>query len=494
MSQLNFSLKDANLNLYPQSLFSCENYEIALVETNAGRKLAILMDSENLPQFIVEGNATSLNGHRLYFAPLNHHNMSILRKDFPWLNPSLLGLHTSAGMGDRMGLATPGHVRAVRATGSKVAPIFAQQSIREMWRTQRTPDDVMDDALWGILQEGWQEKAGADADHLKTPQDIDACLDAGYTFFTVDPGDHVHNINEKTSSAEITQLIALLPPQLQLKENRLLNSSVNIEGYKISFDETTLLMAMAKYGQAINHVVSMYQHLVTAANGRPFEFEISVDETELPTSHAEHFYIASELKRAGVEWVSLAPRYVGSFEKGVDYIGDLAEFEHDIAGHAAIAREFGPYKLSLHSGSDKYRIYSIAMQQTQGLVHLKTAGTSYLEALHTIAEVDTSLLKEIFEFARYRYPQDKKTYHVSARLEKAPLPDEVTNWNELIQQFDAREILHVTFGSVLTARKADNTSLFFDRINGLLKKNPEAYARNLEAHFIRHLTPFSTTY
>ncbi len=491
MNQPKFPLTSANLNLYPQSNFSCDQYEIALTETNNGRNLAILMDSADPLQFIVNGNATPLGNRHLFFGPLNHHNLKILRNDFPWLNPSLLGLRTSVGMGDRIGLATPGHVRAVRATGSQVAPIFAQQSIREMWRTQRTPDNVMDDAIWGILQEGWQEQAGADADHLKTPQDIDACLEAGYTFFTVDPGDHVHNINLKTSRSELAQLIENLPPHLQINQTHLLNKRFTIEGYKISFDETTLMMAMAKYGQAINHVIKMYLHLASASNGRPFEFEISVDETELPTTHAEHFYIASELNRAGVKWVSLAPRYVGRFEKGVDYIGDLVEFEQDIAGHAAIAREHGPYKLSLHSGSDKYRIYAIAMQQTEGLVHLKTAGTSYLEALHTIAELDTNLLKEIYEFARLRYPHDQKTYHVSALLEKAPLPDQVTNWVELIQQFDAREVLHVTFGSVLTERKADNTSLFFDRITELLKKNPQEYAKNLEAHFIRHLAPFS---
>ena len=128
------------------------------------------------------------------------------------------------------------------------------------------------------------------------------------------------------------------------------------------------------------------RHLVQAAGTRPFELEVSVDETDQPTSHAEHIYIASELKRLGVNWVSLAPRYVGRFEKGVDYIGDLAAFETDFAGHAAIARQFGPYKLSLHSGSDKFSIYPIAARLTGGLVHLKTAGTSYLEALRTIAD------------------------------------------------------------------------------------------------------------
>ena len=86
-----------------------------------------------------------------------------------------------------------------------------------------------------------------------------------------------------------------------------------------------------------------------------------------------------------VSWTGLAPRFPGRFEKGVDYIGDVDAFEADVAIHAAIARQFGPYKLSIHSGSDKFSIYGIAASQTEGLLHVKTAGTSYLEALRVVA-------------------------------------------------------------------------------------------------------------
>jgi len=191
-----------------------------------------------------------------------------------------------------------------------------------------------------------------------------------------------------------------------------------------------------------------------------------------------------------VKWVSLAPRYVGRFEKGVDYIGDTKAFESDVAGHAAIAREFGPYKLSLHSGSDKFSIYSIAAKQTRGLVHLTTAGTSYLEALRTIAALDVDFFREIYSFARERYETDKASYHVSAELGRAPLPDEVSDWPALLDQFDAREIFHVTFGSVLTEKNPDGQLRFYDHFAGILKASPEAYALNLEKHFIRHLRPF----
>ncbi|MGA9398469.1 MAG: tagaturonate epimerase family protein, partial [Anaerolineaceae bacterium] len=176
--------------------------------------------------------------------------------------------------------------------------------------------------------------------------------------------------------------------------------------------------------------------------------------------------------------------------KGVDYIGDFTTFEADFAGHAAIARQFGPYKLSLHSGSDKFSIYPAAMRQTRGLVHLKTAGTSYLEALRTIASLDIDLFREIYIFAREHYDTDKASYHVSAELARAPLPDDVADWPGLLDLFDAREILHVTFGSVLTERNNLSQFRFYNRFMDLLRANPEAYAANLEKHFMRHLKPF----
>src|SRR6476660_6168340 len=103
----------------------------------------------------------------------------------------VLGLQPSFGFGDRTGLATPGHIEAMTRTGAGMAPIFAQQSIREMARTGRTPRDVVDAAVRGIEQCGWKAPSGADADHLKTPADVDVTAAVGFTFYTIDPSDHV---------------------------------------------------------------------------------------------------------------------------------------------------------------------------------------------------------------------------------------------------------------------------------------------------------------
>ena len=160
--------------------------------------------------------------------------------------------------------------------------------------------------------------------------------------------------------------------------------------------------------------------------------------------------------------------------------------------HAAIARTLGPYKLSLHSGSDKFSVYEPTARQTRGLVHLKTAGTSYLEALRTIAVLEPDLLRSIYVFAREHYEVDRASYHVSALWERAPAPNALTDADlpGLLEQFDAREILHVTFGSVLTAPSADGQTLFYDRFMEVLRTHPEAYAADLVVHFLRHLRPF----
>jgi sugar phosphate isomerase/epimerase len=469
--------KLTGFTLYPNSVTETEDATYFLARGPNGKVLGII------------GNAAGFEGQRqgeVTLCPLTADNAAALRNRLPWLRPQPLGLQTSVGCGDRLGLATPGHVRAVRKAAG-IAPIFAQQSMRENARTGRTPQQVMDDAMWGVFQEGWRDPWGADADHLKTTEDIDLCVAAGYTFFTVDPGDYVDNaIGNSKSQIPNSKFTAL--PWAELEDTpddlrrRYLGRRFEVETFTLEFDEPALLRAACKYGRAIAHTVRMYRHL--AAQSDDFEFEMSVDETETPTSIEEHFFIASELKRLGVRWVSLAPRFVGRFEKGVDYIGDLTEFEAQFAKHAAIARVLGPYKLSIHSGSDKFSIYPIAARQTRGLVHLKTAGTSFLEALRTVAQVKPALFREILAYARLRYDADRATYHVSAQLTKVPTPEALSDADlpGLLAQFDARQVLHVTFGSVLDR--------FGDQLLTALRDHEAIYYRALESHFQRHLSSF----
>lgn len=483
-------LSSTNLQLYPKSMVSYQDVEYGMTRTPLGGQLVVLAPDLSTVVTAFEGEASEYNHRTLLVGPQSARNAASLRAYLPWLKPKVLGDNTSMGMGDRLGIATPGHVRAVSEARGRILPIFAQQSIREMTRTGRTPQQVMDDATWGVFEEGWQGGMGADADHLKTIEDIDACLAAGFTFFTFDPGFYVDNSSHTDDLTSLKEKAKLFPAHMQLMETGLLGKIIDLEGIHIVLDKPTLLKALVKYGNAIIHVVILYEHLQQAAKDQPYEVEISMDETELPTSPAEHIYIVSELRRLGVPWVSFAPRFVGRFEKGVDYIGDLNAFEADLTVHAAIARQFGPYKLSMHSGSDKFSLYPIFMEKTRGMAHVKTAGTSYLEGLRTIAALDKDLIREIYSFALERFETDKQSYLSSAQITNAPRPDEISDWPGLLNQFDAREILHVTFGSVLTEKLDRGEWRFYERLMSLLKENREHYFHNLKNHFRHHLERF----
>ena len=439
--------------------------------------------------------AGEIDGKCVCTGPCDHDNAAGLRKLLPWTAPRCLGLATSAGLGDRLGLATPGHIRAMRSEGNRLAVVLAQQSIREMTRTQRTPEQVMDCATYGVLQEGFCEGFGSDADHLQRPEDIDATVAAGFTMFTIDPGLHVVNEADEMDASALAAGAAELDwqtLQATLDDLRAAYSGKAFDlagGGTIEMDEPAFLRAAVKYGGAIAQTVKMHRHLCQAAAG-PFELEVSVDETESPTSTAEHYFFAAELKRLGVTWVSMAPRFIGRFEKGVDYIGDLDAFRASFAEHVAVMRTVGPYKMSIHSGSDKFSIYPIVAELSGGLVHLKTAGTSYLEAIRAIARIDPGLFREIYDFAREHYERDKKTYHVSADMAKVPPAADLAD-DELagrIDHFDTRQALHVTFGSVLTV---DGGERFRGRIYAALESDEEAHYAALARHLGRHVRPFA---
>lgn len=479
------------LVVYPPSLIAAQHRLYFVGRKGTEKCLGVVARNEAaLNGFEGERTSGSLNNETLQIltGPANAANAAALRNVLSFLVPRPLGLAKSAGCGDRLGLATPGHIRAIRH--STMAPILAQQSIRENARTGRTPQEVMDDALWGVLQEGWRDGFGADADHLKNTADIDSCAAAGFTFYTIDPSEHVDN-EANTAPVDVLRAKAEALPWADLETSwadtqARLQRTIELGAFKYVVEEDDLLRATAKYGRVVTHTVRMYRHLESVMGDKSFELEMSVDESETVTTLAEHIYIANELKRLGVKWVSLAPRYVGDFEKGVDYIGDLHEFEKSFAQHLAVAQTYGPYKLSLHSGSDKFSIYPIASRVAGELVHLKTAGTSYLEALRAIGKTNPKLFRAIAAFAAGRYPTDRASYHVSAAIEKMPdvaaLADE--QLTSLLDDFHAREILHVTFGSVL--HHADFRAPFF----ATLRENEEAYYDVLETHFGKHFAPF----
>jgi hypothetical protein len=416
-----------------------------------------------------------------WLCPLTAHNAAVLRVALPWLAPVPVGLRKSIGCGDRLGIATVGHVDAVR-TGD-MFPVFAQQSIREMQRAGRTPQQVMDDAMWGVLEAEYRSEWGCDADHLKTTQAIDDCIAAGFVGFTLDPGEHVDNAAHSDDEPTLRDKFAALPWSELESTPTDFKARYAATAPVAGISEAAVIRAACKYGRALAHVALLARHIAGRLGSTPCDLEVSVDETDTPTSALEHYVIASELARMNIPFTGLAPRFVGRFEKGVDYIGDLAAFEADFAAHARIQKHFGSYKLSIHSGSDKFSLYPIIARHANPQVHLKTAGTSWLEALRVIAQCESAYFRKMLTYALERYPQDMASYHVSAQLHKVRDGHADADLVTLLDQFDARQVLHVTFGSLLAHYRED--------IYALLNRHAGEYRAALKTHFVRHIAPFA---
>ncbi len=281
---------------------------------------------------------------------------------------------------------------------------------------------------------------------------------AGFCFFTIDPSEHVGK--------------GAVTPELTA-------------AYRGEFDAATLRAAAVKYGRALEHVGLMGRRIAQAMGDQPFEIEVSVDETDEPTSTLEHRFIALELQRHRVpNVVSVAPRFVGEFEKGIDFRGDLKQFEANLSEHVAVARELGPYKISIHSGSDKFAVYPIIGRVCGDLLHVKTAGTSYLEALRVVAQTNPGLFAEIVAFCRDRFDTDRASYHISttaAEVRALPAADEAA----FLEQRPGRQLLHVTFGSALTHPE------YKPRLLDTLHRHAQLHAELLDRHFTRHLSLLS---
>jgi len=154
----------------------------------------------------------------------------------------------------------------------------------------------------------------------------------------------------------------------------------------------------------------------------------------------------------------------------------LNTLDAEFAKHALVTKNFGTYKLSLHSGSDKFSVYPLIAKHWGERIHVKTAGTSYLEALRVLANHEPDLFLKIYSLGCERYEIDRRTYHVSANLEMLPKDGDLPS---LLNDFHAREVLHVTFGSALAQYGVE--------LKAALVEHEAAYYNGLRAHFDKHL-------
>ena len=485
-----------DIKIYSDSIRQNKNNGFFIGKQGSNKYLYVICNNDSEEPDLHGGNIIKEeNSYALKQYPMTTENRKIIQQLFEFTNPVVSGLQNSFGFGDRIGLANHGQLQSLN--GYRFFPILAQQSIRELTRTNRTAYEVMDASVWAVLQEGFTEGFGADADHLKTTDDIDLMVKAGYKMFTFDPGEFVENKADSYSSDDLLTTLAAYPWK-ELDDNidearkRYLTKPLVIDDLKIEASDAELLKAYTKYGRSLAHVKMLHDYMKNNYSDYVYEIEVSVDETDSVTSVFEHYFISSELHRLKINYVSLAPRFVGSFEKGIDYKGDLSLFEREFKKHILITEFFGDYKISLHSGSDKFSVYKIIGKLKRGFIHVKTAGTSYLEALRVVAMKEPELLREILDFSRGIYEDEKRTYHVSADINKVKNSSEYSD-EELITLFsieDSRQVLHVTFGKVLTEKDSQGKYLFKEKIIDCLNTYEETHNEVLVKHFKKHLEPF----
>lgn len=485
MMQLNQLIKDLpNLTLtktygvYPKSVNQISDTWVFMMKDH-GRD--VLIASGALASKF-DGTLESIDGISWVKAELTFKNGQVLRELFPFTKPiPVLHKERSFGLGDRLGIATPGHIRVFNEYDAY--PIFAQQSIRELNLTNRSYEDVLDAASFAVYRDGFKRGFGADGDHLKKPSEIEYALSLGYSMITLDCSDYIRNDVTTMSKEQVDQACVLD----EALKDRYLKNSFDVEGYSIEFNEEELKRCVLVYGKAIDYAAHIYQtyFIQKKANAN---FEISIDETATPTTPQQHYFVANELTLKGVKLDTMAPRFCGEFQKGVDYVGNIKQFEEELAIHSGIAREFG-YKLSIHSGSDKFSIFSLVGKYTKGNFHVKTAGTNWLEAMRVVAMRDPKLYRAIHAYALSMFSEAKKFYHVTTDLTKIPdlktLKDE--ELESLFHQNDARQLIHITYGFILNHKDTQQNFVFKDKLFNLWDKESQTYSDNLYKHIGKHL-------
>ena len=442
-----------------------------------------------------EGLRQAEGGDMWQECPLSHDNLLALQQRFPELKPvSLEGHDVTMGLGDRLGLVSGAHIAALSGTG--VFPVLAQQSKRELTLTGRSYRRMLDDVAWQVFEAGYHGGYAADGDHLKTLAEVQAAIQDGATIITLDCSEHIdpdaYRLDADTAWERCRQKFTAeqLAGWTQVYQGQTFPLP---EGKSVAFAPDSFPQLLLTYGAALDFMDTVYKTAITAAP-HAVSFEISIDETEVPTTPEAHYFIARELAERQVVAGSVAPRFCGEFQKGVDYRGDTDQFQREFAVHAAIAEAFG-YRVSVHSGSDKFSIFPYVGKLSGGRFHLKTSGTSWVEAVRVIAMCDPALFRRMAAFSRLHFEEAWAYYHVSASLDRMPDMDSIPDKGlpALLDMVDTRQVMHITYGFLLQAKDDQGKPLFRDDIYRTLRANKTLLNRVIRRHIRRHLTLLGVT-
>jgi hypothetical protein len=484
----------AFLKIYPRSFCSKDGLSYGLIRTLEGKKLVVLGEKGQvlLDDFkgVVHHQTSSLK-----VCDLSPENTEVLMTLFPYTKPvSLRKYPMTIGTGDCVGLATPGHIRAIKKF--QIHPVLAHASAQENQYTGRNFREVIQDAAWAVFQENYQEGYGADGDHLKSLQEIKNALNAGFSMVTLDLSEKLNveafhyskkSVHQKFKE-EIDQGDAEVIFHLFLDKEFVMKGP---EGqFSIRFDEERVERNTLLFYKALDFAEEVDQWIRWQTGNRPLvDFEICMDAMPFPTSAENHFFLALELSHRGIHIQSFAPRFIGEFQKGIDTSEEKEAFRRQFCQHVLIGRDYGNYKISIHSGSDKFSVFPDMEKLSEGHLHLKTVGTSWLEAIRLIALRNPPLYREMHRYALSRLQEASKLYQVTPDLTRIPNLEKLKDQELplLLDQEDSRQLLHITCGVLLNAKNEVEKTLFKDNLYQILNQDEEAYWSLLEKHIEKHL-------
>jgi hypothetical protein len=402
-------------------------------------------------------------------------------------------------MGDRFAHQAAAQLRACQLAaqhGADVIPVW-NKSNREHTFIGSEPQSVFDAAQAAVQALGWNAPWHVDADHirLETVDRFIPCSD----FFTIDVAD---SIAKPAPSADLAASVARHPE---------LVGTLRVEGVTEPFVLTPseLERIAGKYLLAVQDAGRIYRHVAQAKGENRFIAEVSMDETDAPQTPSELLVILALIADEKIRAQTIAPKFTGRFNKGVDYVGDLAQFERefndDLAVLAHAVHRYGlpaNLKLSVHSGSDKFSLYPIirrALRRTGAGVHVKTAGTTWLEEVIGLSEAGgegLALVREMYAYALEHVDALCAPYASVIDIDRSQLPAAgvVAQWSGAQManavrhipghpEFNAniRQLLHVSFK--LAAQRG---AVYLD----LLKRHEAIVGKHVtENLFARHLKP-----
>ncbi len=405
----------------------------------------------------------------------------------------------SFGVGDRFARQARAQLQALQKAaraGVDITPVW-NKSHREHKIIGSDPRATRLGADQAVAALGWSGAYFVDADHINL-SNVDFFIEA-CDFFTIDVAD---SIARPAPEEDVEGFV---------RRYRHLTGSHNLPLLDVSMEISEELMreTARKYLFAAGEAGRIYRHIREGRKGRPFITEVSMDETDEPQSPVELFLILAALSFYGVRPHTLAPKFSGRFNKGVDYVGDLSRFTDEFERDLAVIRLAGAYfdlpaslKLSVHSGSDKFSLYPVirqAIRRFDAGIHVKTAGTTWLEELIGLAEAGgdgLEMAREIYEQALEAFEALCAPYATVIDIDRQqlPAPDEVRQWEggrfaralrhnpgDSLYNPHFRQLLHV--GYKIAANMGD-------RYLNMLEKHEEVVAENVTTNiYERHLRP-----